>query len=292
MNTSNNPTKKEHYVPQFVINKFADDLGYICVIDKRNKPFKSFVTKSSAVLFENDIYETKNIDGTYYARNSMEIIFGKIESATSNLLEKLQNERYIKTELSKEQKHTLAEFISLQSIRLPFIRKHIENTHYQVIPDSERDIYNNAAYRMILESRNSGLSFLKENRFELSEEAADSLKGDNFIDFMTAFIEKECSAFIAIAAENKTFVLSDKPVLIDPFPDVHYLMPITPNIAICFDWKDISKNRNGDFSFINDKGVDRINNLICNNANRWIVCHTTNKDNTIRFLEKQEEINE
>ena len=43
-------------------------------------------------------------------------------------------------------------------------------------------------------------------------------------------------------------------------------------------------------------GTDNIfqisDNLICNNANRWIVCHTTNKDNTIRFLEKQEEINE
>lgn len=292
MNISNNQTKKEHYVPQFVINKFADNFGCICVIDKRNKPFKSFVTKSSAVLFENDIYETKNNDGTYFARNSIEKIFEKIESATSNLLEKLQNERYTRTTLSKKQKHTLAKFISLQSIRLPFIKEHIEKTHYQVIPDSERNIYNNAAYRMILESRNSGFSFLKDNGLELSEEAVDSLKGDNFIDFMTTFIEEGCSTFIAIAAENKTFILSDNPVLIDAFPDVHYLMPITPNIAICFEWKDISKNRNGDFIFINDKGVDRINNLTCNNAKRWIVCHTTNKDDTIRFLEKQEEINE
>ena len=72
-------TNKEHYIPQFVLRKFEDKNRRLSVADISNTPIRYFVVKPGKIFFQKDIYETKNVDGTYYSRNSIEKRFADIE---------------------------------------------------------------------------------------------------------------------------------------------------------------------------------------------------------------------
>ena len=66
------PVIKQHYVPQFIMRNFADEKGLLCIIDKQSSPIRAITSKATAILFENDMYETKNLDGSYFDRNVIE----------------------------------------------------------------------------------------------------------------------------------------------------------------------------------------------------------------------------
>lgn len=85
------PVIKQHFVPQFIMRNFADENDLLTMIDKQSSPAKLITSKSSALLFENDMYETRNLDGSYFDRNVIENKFAQIEEHLSTVLQTTKN---------------------------------------------------------------------------------------------------------------------------------------------------------------------------------------------------------
>ena len=77
-------TVDEHIVSQFLLNNFANKDGLICFVNiKTIKPNNS---KSTAFMFEKDMYEFKTLSGEYFRRNFLEKIFADMYSFISKNL--------------------------------------------------------------------------------------------------------------------------------------------------------------------------------------------------------------
>lgn len=266
--------KKQHFVPQFILRSFADASGLIAVIDKQKEPLSARKQSPKDTLVENDMYETKNADGTYFERNTIENRFAQIEGYISSIVYRVENNADEELVLSGEEDAALALFTALQLVRLPVVKNVLCNSHKgRFTSDEEKGLYDKAAYRMLLFSDESGFTYLKENGLELSNWAKSEVEGKNLLTHIWDFISNECAIYLIKAEPESRFIISDNPVLIDDFPDAKYVFPISPQLAVCCClWDQAKDKQDGGCIEINADGVDKINQLLFDKANRWVVC--------------------
>lgn len=271
------PVIKQHYVPQFIMRNFADENGLLCIIDKQSSPIRDIKSKSTAILFENDMYETKNLDGSYFDRNVIENKFAQIERHIANVLQAVDSELSNRRTLSSDEEAAFSLFIALQLVRLPLVRKIINSSPKgRFTSDVDKEIYDKATYRMILLSRESGFEYLKENGLELSAEAKEQLKGQSLLEYTASFILSECAIYVLVTPDDQQYVLSDMPILIDSFSDAKYIFPVAPRIAICCClFEKASKSEFGGFIQAQSEWIEKINKQLCDKANRWIICKSS-----------------
>lgn len=280
------PVIKQHYVPQFIMRNFADEKGLLCIIDKQSSPIRAIASKATAILFENDMYETKNLDGSYFDRNVIENKFAQIEGHIANVLQAVDSELSNRQTLSPDEEAAFALFIALQLVRLPMVREIINSSPKgRFTSDVDKGIYDKATYRMMLLSRESGFEYLKENGLELSEEAKEQLKGQSLLEYTASFILSECAIYILIAPNDNPYVLSDMPILINSCPDAKYIFPVAPRIAICCClFEEASKSEFGGFIQAQSEWIENINKQLCDKANRWIICKSNYSSHILNLL--------
>ena len=85
-------TRREHYVPQFYLKAFTDNLGYLHVYDREEERY--FKCKPEKICLEKDLYETewKNANeklGKFVLQNRIEDSFAAAEECYSQILKKL-----------------------------------------------------------------------------------------------------------------------------------------------------------------------------------------------------------
>lgn len=280
------PVIKQHYVPQFIMRNFADENGLLCIIDKQSSPIRAITSKATAILFEKDMYETKNLDGSYFDRNVIENKFAQIEGHIANVLHEVDNNLSNRQTLSPDEEVAFALFIALQLVRLPMVREIINNSPKgQFTSDVDKEIYDKATYRMMLLSRESGFEYLKENGLVLSEDAKEQLKGQSLLEYTASFILSKCVIYVLTAPNDDPYVLSDMPVLIDSFSDAKYVFPVAPRIAICCCLsEEASKSEFGGFVQAQSEWIEKINKQLCNKANRWIICKSSYSSHILNLL--------
>lgn len=280
------PVIKQHYVPQFIMRNFADENGLLCIIDKQSSPIRAITSKATAILFEKDMYETKNLDGSYFDRNVIENKFAQIEGHIANVLQEVDSNLSNRQTLSLDEEVAFALFIALQLVRLPMVREIINNSPKgQFASDVDKEIYDKATYRMMLLSRESGFEYLKENGLVLSEDAKEQLKGQSLLEYTASFILSKCVIYVLTAPNDDPYVLSDMPVLIDSFSDAKYVFPVAPRIAICCCLsEEASKSEFGGFVQAQSEWIEKINKQLCNKANRWIICKSSYSSHILNLL--------
>ena len=280
------PVIKQHYVPQFIMRNFADENGLLCIIDKQSSPIRAITSKATAILFEKDMYETKNLDGSYFDRNVIENKFAQIEGHIANVLQEVDSNLSNRQTLSRDEEVAFALFIALQLVRLPRVREIINNSPKgQFTSDVDKEIYDKATYRMMLLSRESGFEYLKENGLVLSEDAKEQLKGQSLLEYTASFILSECAIYVLTAPNDDPYVLSDMPVLIDSFSDAKYVFPVAPRIAICCCLsEEASKSEFGGFVQAQSEWIEKINKQLCSKANRWIICKSSYSSHILNLL--------
>lgn len=133
-------------------------------------------------------------------------------------------------------------------------------------------------YRIVIDSPESGFSYLESNDFELSQEGKEQIKFTNASKLTYDFIKDNCFVCIVKAGEN-AFCIGDFPVLINGFTNVKYVYPISSKYAIvCF-----LKNQENTFvydgtpKYIDKDTVSLINQKIIENAERFIVFNHSNE---------------
>ena len=280
---------KQHFIPQFILHNFADENDLLTIIDKQSAPARIITTKPSAVLFENDMYETRNIDGSYFDRNVIENKFAQIEGYISSILQAMNNSLSDRKTLSPDEEAAFALFLALQLVRIPMVREIINNSPKgRFTSDTDKEIYDKAIYRMMLLSRESGFKYLKENGLELSDEAKGQLKGQSLLEYTASFILSECAIYILIAPDDNPYILADMPVLIDGFSDAKYIFPVAPQIAICCSlFEEASQSEFSGFIQAKSEWIEKINELLCDKANRWIVCKKSDSSRILNRLDQK-----
>jgi hypothetical protein len=288
---ANQYTKRQHIVPQFLLRYFDDSSGLVSVIDKQNSPYTARDQSPKGIFAENDMYETKNIDGSYFERNFIENHFACMEGHISGIIKSVSANADESLVLSGEDDAALAQLIALQLVRLPIIKKVLcNNPKGRYTSDKEKELYDNATYRMLLFSDKSGFDYLEENGLALSDWAKDEVKGKNLLSHVASFILDECAIYIAKAEKGSHFIITDNPVLIDAFPDAKYVFPISPQLSVCCClWEQAKGKQDGGCIEINAEGVQNINRLLIEKANRWVVCSRVDADSVIKNMRLQNE---
>ena len=235
------------------------------------------------------MYETRNIDGSYFDRNVIENKFAQIEGYISSILQAMNNSLSDRKTLSPDEEAAFALFLALQLVRIPMVREIINNSPKgRFTSDTDKEIYDKAIYRMMLLSRESGFKYLKENGLELSDEAKGQLKGQSLLEYTASFILSECAIYILIAPNERPYVLSDVPVLIDGFSDAKYIFPVAPQIAICCSlFEEASQSEFSGFIQAKSEWIEKINELLCDKANRWIVCKKSDSSRILNRLDQK-----
>ena len=125
-------TENEHYIPRMYLREFSE-------IKKKGKKEKAYIWQYNletmmqipdqvdvkSICFEKNLYEFRNADGTFVARNKIEGTFANIEAAVSKVIssikQRIQEDKYLDctTFLSEEEKSLLNIFITSLMYRDP-----------------------------------------------------------------------------------------------------------------------------------------------------------------------------
>ena len=272
----NNPTIDEHYIPQYIIKNFANKQNRVCVADIYTSPCRLFSPTSEDILFRKNLYETKNIDGSFFQRNSIEHQYRDIEAICSlhilNIISRVEHGQ----SLSEFDDSILFLATVLQLVRTPRVKSFLKSNNDDLKGTSDGDLVFNAIYRILISSAQSGFDYLETNDFSLSPEAKAEIiqkmnNENSALDVVLNFLMKECYTYI-VRAEESMFLMADEPVLIHKFPDIKYLYPISPKYAIaCSVFESESKLQSKFFMPISKEGVRKVNLQTIKNAERFIV---------------------
>lgn len=283
-------TVDEHFVPQFVINRFAnskEQVGFINI--KKNEPVIR-TSKSTAICFCKDMYEIKNTDGTYFDRNSTENRYAAIEAEISGKIEPMIAKLHLGGRLSVEDNAYLTVLLALQLVRVPMMKRVIykKEQHEQ---NAVRRLEQNSIYKMMIDSVDSGILYLLQNGFNLSEEAIQQIRTttkhkQSLLEEVICYVEEKC-AFYIVTTNRNHFILSDNPVLIDTYDNTKYILPIDPKHAIICAVCETNQNMDwGYLNMIEDATVDEINRFSYENSENLIMFHPGDSSYALSFCRK------
>lgn len=269
-----NYTVDEHYISRFIIKNFADKHGKVRVINKSKQKIEPYSSLPEKLFFSCNLYETKNNDGTYFDRNAIEKSFADFERRLSAELPQIIKQADENKKLSRYQINYLAELVSFQLVRLPFIRKLFFESNDNITDQAERTLQTNAMYRIVIDSPESAFSYLENNEFPLSEDAKNDIREIKANTTIYDFINNECNVYL-IKAETDAFCIGDFPVLIDAFTNAKYVFPVSPRFAIVCALTEPNDTEQYDtIRYVKKDMVSFINQRMIEKAERFIAfCH-------------------
>ena len=284
-------TVDEHFVSRFIINRFSnsqEQVGFINI--KKNEPVIR-TSKSTAICFCKDMYEIKNTDGTYFERNSTENRYAAIEAEISGKLEPMIAKLHLGGRLSAEDNAYLAVLLALQLVRVPMMKRVIYKKE-QYEQNAVRRLEQNSIYKMMIDSVDSGILYLLQNGFNLSEETIQQIRNtakhkQSLMEEVIYYIQEKCAFYIVTTSRNH-FILSDNPVLIDTYDNTKYIFPIDPKHAIICAVCETDQNIDwGYLNMIEDTTVDEINRFSYENSENLVVFHPNDSSYALSICRKK-----
>lgn len=220
-------TTNQHYIPRFILKNFTEkNLLQVADISGRNTRY--FTTSPERICFEKDLYELKNTDGTYFDRNSIEDQFSAIESwLAPRLVDLIQKCNDTHHQLDGEQDSTISMLFALQLSRLPEIKEQIHRSN------AVGTLEKNYIYASFVHSHQFAIAYLNENNVITPRDLVYDSESRTLMDTIASYLLSNCYFYVIDATNtDEKFVVADNSVLILPFADVHYLLPISPDFAI------------------------------------------------------------
>lgn len=283
-------TKRQHYVPQFLLRKFCDENGKISVYDKKNK--KIFKTLPKDICFKDYLYEYETIDcklsnGKHILPNDIENIYAKEEGEYSRLLDGIINKLKILNN-SNALILTSNEIALLYDFMNNLIVRHPNSMGFFLSEESYQNFIDDFDGSEMIDKIFSALDLGKTDGFKRAIYKKSYLntkeykdKGVNYTDYF-----KDMS-FVFLEAEEDEFITGDFPIRYE-IPDddnqeyfKSLYFPISPKYAInFFHEKTVDRNR---IRKVDKDLVLKINlfNLF-NDESRFIIA--SNKQNIEKIL--------
>ena len=283
-------TVDEHFVPQFIIKRFSDSQEQVGIINVQQKKPVLRTTKSTAICYSKDMYEIKNVDGSYFERNCTEKRYAAIESELSSKINPVIEKLLLGGRLSGEDNAYLTVLFALQLVRSSLLKRVIfkkDGLKHNIV----RQLEQNSIYKMMIDSVDLGIQYLLQNGFVMNDEAIQQIRNaanhqKSMLDEVVQYIQKKCS-FYVVTSYGHPFILSDNPVLIDKFDNAKYIFPIDPKYAIICAVRETDANMDwGYLNSIEDDTVDEINYFSLQNADNLIVCQPDDKAYCLVLLQR------
>lgn len=268
-----NYTVNQHYVPQFVLRNFVDDKGKLGVADVAGKSFRFWNAQPDKIFFKKDLYESQNLDGTYFERNAVESYLSKLEGQISSCFATFQSTVEQKECISGEDRMSIALFLAMQAVRNPWISDAINSILLpDVDGDERRKAFSNSRMLFNLLPPDMLYRYLDCNNISLSEKEKAQMPPNTAILGLLNDYVFNSFMFIIVAEKGASFYLSDNTPLNCRYEDCRLLIPISPSLAVgCCPAKAAKQsNKNGIVRLPKSK-IDLVNSNIIKNAKRFIV---------------------
>ena len=290
----NNPTIKEHYIPQFYLKQFSPDGKRIYQYDvdadskqkfhngiKSKKKYSNLVPIRS-ICYENNLYELKddlgNIKYSNIIEKGLSIYEGEFAEIFRSIISKAQNERnfYTNSFLTRKEKEWLILFLSTTVLRKPKYIKFAQETSVKLNENKLTE----------MTARNAGLLSSLPMYKNINAKDETTLNA-----FMLLFSNM---TFQICYAKKEVLLTSDNPVAL--FPSREYRMydeviiPISPQIAIYmtpFDNNCRCRNKLIELTPLN---IYYINSAIAITCERWIYSKQPFTDKQIRMITKERKL--
>lgn len=239
----NNPPKRNHYIPQFILRNFTDDNGMLHCFNKETG--QTFCSSPANVFAMTWLYANRLEDGTVSTQVETELsqIEGKFSGVINKVIEAARSESNLRLEPSDEEE--LREFINCQITRHPYnlkllkkglreperLQPHIEQNLNRTLSGPERNVLYNAQETDL--ARNVFLSQI-------------NVPDDDLSSWMRALRQGR----IGICKVEKNageFVIGDRQVVLIPSetgdtnlrnPRVRLLYPISYDVGILWRLRD------------------------------------------------------
>lgn len=233
---------KEHYVPQFYLNKFTDDNGLLHVYDLKQK--KLYTQKPKNICFKKNLYETEWQDanpklGKYVLVNNIENEFCRYESEFAILLQKIitictsvQNPNALI--LYGKEKEVLFRFVVNLMIRNPL---NMDSLALSEIPEEIKNSHEMSLLRDLMCKMGWGGADSIYLAAQKKVMLTDEIEG-NFPQVCVEHLKK--ISFMFFYAQNGGFITSDIPVCLGddctiPYDDKTCLyLALSSKVAVLF----------------------------------------------------------
>lgn len=277
------PTKRQHYVPQFYLKRFADDKGFLHIYDIAND--KIFKSAPKDFAFEDYLYEieyqkTPVTGERYVLLNHIEDIFAKYEAEFADLLHVLDKVCTPKQNpfaliCKSEEKKILCRFIVNLIFRNPYTMTALElHTVPKELNNSEDLIYIREIINTLKLGDTESIVLAAQLKGAITEEY-----DNNDVWRLVTSINR--LNYVFMYAKNKEFLTSTFPVNIGVDNSILYkdktcvYLALSPRLSVMFgDFQDSKEKRNR-LAFVDDEIVEYLNisqfKLIYGN-NRYIIC--------------------
>lgn len=258
-------TRNQHYIPRFILRNFCTN-GRMQVADISGSETRYFLSTPESMCFENDLYETINTDGSYYKRNELEDKFADMEGwLSAQIAEILSEYKTPDFRLDGQRDVSIALLFALQLTRLPRLKQMITSNNKIGIVEK------NFLYKAFVDSHAKAVEYITQNGFILPPEMQGKEK--TLLDETASFILSNCFFYILSAERSEEkFMISDNPVLITPFEDAQYILPICPDFAFgCCRFPTARGNEMEGVVLVDESAVTKINRISCSQAQRFIM---------------------
>ena len=115
-----NRARLQHYVPQFLLQRFTDQAGALAVYDKKNG--RSFSTGPRAVAAESFFYDLEIDEGVL----TLESGLAEVEGQSAQIIDHIHRDESL-AELSPDDRAMLAYFVAIQSLRTQHQRANVQH---------------------------------------------------------------------------------------------------------------------------------------------------------------------
>lgn len=258
-------TRNQHYIPRFILRNFCTD-GKMRVADISGSEARYFLASPESMCFEKDLYETINPDGSYYKRNELEDKFATMEGwLSSQVKEILSDCSVLDFRLDGQRDVSIALLLALQLTRMPRLKQLVaENDKIGIVEK-------NFLFKAFVDSHEKAVEYITQNGFILPPEMQGKEK--TLLDETASFILSNCFFYILSAEQSEEkFMVSDNPVLITPFEDAQYILPICPDFAFgCCRFPTARGNEMEGVVLVDESAVTKINRISCSQAQRFIM---------------------
>lgn len=287
--------KKQHYIPQFVLRTFVNSSKGIPFVNIKKQPLELMYSKPINLMQERDFYEIKNIYGEYVSRNLIEEIHSYIESDIS-----IDYQKFIDLTLKEDFEDKFSELVGTEdwakieaSLLLYLIQTLIRGRGIKNITYTNSELpkrYQDIIYLLMTTSKSITAKFAMEMFIgEELEGILHFIKDDTYNEAFPILAEHILNKYqirVCVVEGNKSFFLSDNPVIVQKFEEEDYILPFSPKVCLILKEMKIEKNIikiDKNIFKLDDDSVDRINKHSIQNTDRQLI---VSKQSDLKFIEK------
>lgn len=252
-------TKGQHYIPRFYLEHFTDN-GRLCVYDRARKLF--FTSTPEKICKKRMLYETMADDNEYILYNQienkladLETIWGPVISAVLGRYEAWSHGNKMGLICSAKEKEQIRAFFAYTYFRHPSMIDKLLDYYGDIIRGESDDGLAqsvNELFDLLGYGSAKGMMVHSVKSIPFNSEIEN-----NPVAQLTKDLE-DLHMFFLVAQTNE-FILSSFPFVILKADSLQYIMPLSPNIAVC--WSDNPADRcyRNRFVSIDADNVNEIN---------------------------------